>query len=1017
MMWYKLAQTNLLNCSPSSILNLINNFDDINQLYMFDMGTEHDANRLQVQKLRGKKYKLNFILHAFNQMADALEDNYEKVEVDYDNLSRYDYDIREMYDDLFDSHAFKEYFQECLDERDLSDFFYNDIQEGYVRDIFTDDNYLASLSEIETYILNQPFIEDMIDGVGGITKGPSYLFHSITTHLGLGAAALDIEANKSKSLYTIIKELNGSSLALTIIKEIAKKETSKDPTTTVDDQLYTEEESVLIVKIFVRYLIDTYCHNFNQIHVPEELRDVIEKEFFDKVKECWWEGNKDSFHKDHEESLVENATYDYDQEDKKWAKEALPAALHIAPEQQRGQRHVVAEGFTKMLANNEWISKDENQKIMVDKDSYFSNIGLQEWNNISKKLKDMNSEFSMKGNEDYIEKIKEYVNLINFTLGSDEVLKDFFQEEKPLTDLGDLPINDMHSIILKFQDTAESMESLEGRKLIEEFNRMDRIKEYIEGMAVRAEKEEQEKEKRRIRKENFEKEKEASEKLKQQLKDPSISTRKFDDEQVKEVKQQNIIQKPFHHMSTLRIDQPYPGMPFLPKGKNDHLTSFHIAIHPKASQTDAPGIKEVFSRESGLNDFHGKGFPTHGTLDSDLLSTEYYDFLGWVGGQIDIVEKDLFVYEIQSDVVQNTTRMRNTAEAMAKLNEEKNKLDEEYKNILKKINIKDYNNFYNKKIDEIKAMIQARSEDKNFDIKKMELVIEKLENDKTNKVNPFEKEKQRMSAIETNIKNVNNQIINIEEYRKENERPSFPLRPHLSPFKSQIENKFKSWIDIFYNEIFMYCSRIQIKNLYIISSHQLQIIWKRYVETGTKELFEKVYDEQAKKHNMSIVQRGLEKWWHLDLTKSSPRFASNWYSKIKIAQNEDFKDIYIDDILRKFKNGEITQENMRTEIAERYLDAATSMNERSPGLFKIEIKEFFKHFFRIMKEENEGIEEPEEAAFIKIEKMKEAISNFMETTGRKYQNNDGELEQPFNSIFNKFLLQEYDYDVQDDSSI
>ena len=77
MMWYKLAQTNLLNCSPSSILNLINNFDDINQLYMFDMGTEHDANRLQVQKLRGKKYKLNFILHAFNQMADALEDNYE----------------------------------------------------------------------------------------------------------------------------------------------------------------------------------------------------------------------------------------------------------------------------------------------------------------------------------------------------------------------------------------------------------------------------------------------------------------------------------------------------------------------------------------------------------------------------------------------------------------------------------------------------------------------------------------------------------------------------------------------------------------------------------------------------------------------------------------------------------------------------------------------------------------------------------------------------------------------------
>jgi hypothetical protein len=80
----------------------------------------------------------------------------------------------------------------------------------------------------------------------------------------------------------------------------------------------------------------------------------------------------------------------------------------------------------------------------------------------------------------------------------------------------------------------------------------------------------------------------------------------------------------------------------------------------------------------------------------------------------------------------------------------------------------------------------------------------------------------------------------------------------------------------------MYCSRLGIKHLFVASASYLYITWRQYAKASTMELYKKLYDEKAMRYGMKKVQYKNATYWHLDLTQSSPKFASiNWYKHTK----------------------------------------------------------------------------------------------------------------------------------------
>ena len=242
----------------------------------------------------------------------------------------------------------------------------------------------------------------------------------------------------------------------------------------------------------------------------------------------------------------------------------------------------------------------------------------------------------------------------------------------------------------------------------------------------------------------------------------------------------------------------------------------------------------------------------------------------------------------------------------------------------------------------------------------------------------------------------------------------------MAELRSRIENRFTDWVDTFYNEIFMYCSRLGIKHLYVAASSYLYLAWRTYAKASTLELYKKTYDTKAEKYGMRKEHYKGVTYWHLDLSKNMPKFASkessqmfkkNWYKQLKTAM--DFSDIYIDDIKRKFSNREITEQQMQEQIRERYMEHSQDPTTRDPKMFIIEAKTFFD----IIKKIEGKDKDDEESDFGKTQFMKEALGQFLEFNGKKYTDREGKLEEPFKSILQRLLIQKFNYDMDLDEIV
>jgi hypothetical protein len=140
-----------------------------------------------------------------------------------------------------------------------------------------------------------------------------------------------------------------------------------------------------------------------------------------------------------------------------------------------------------------------------------------------------------------------------------------------------------------------------------------------------------------------------------------------------------------------------------------------------------------------------------------------------------------------------------------------------------------------------------------------------------------------------------------------------------------------------------------------------------------------------------------------------PKYAKSWYKTIKLAQN-DFSSVNISDLIDQFRRGAISQSDLEQKIRERYAEFIKTRPNNN-NIYVEKLKAFFKTHFQIMGENAEFDSADDD--YSKLERIRYAISAFMSTTGKEYMEENGEeLKEPFKSMLHRFLIQNYNYDLE-----
>jgi hypothetical protein len=357
-----------------------------------------------------------------------------------------------------------------------------------------------------------------------------------------------------------------------------------------------------------------------------------------------------------------------------------------------------------------------------------------------------------------------------------------------------------------------------------------------------------------------------------------LANREFEGSNIEKAKQEQILDSPFEHTSVIRPST-FPGQAAFNSNSLPELQgtpiSFNIAIYPKKKENDPENFAQVLApgghAQDGLN-FHHQNIPS-------LENKKYYShILGWIGGWVDVVGSNMYIAEIQSDVMQHTSYMKDPEKSKTKLNEELKKQMQELqkeKDNLAKQSTEGIEKFYDKRIEELE---KKRDSANNEAMKQqMDTAIKKLTEQKNAKEDPWVKLRKKIKDIENVIVEIKNQIQELIDYER-NTNDQWRKRPQFADVKSKIENRFSEYVDVFYNEAIYYCAQLKIKGLWIVHSDLLAAVWRHFATADTVEMYKKIYDKRA-------MEMGAEKkgnWWHLDLTKKMPKYAStNWYQRTK----------------------------------------------------------------------------------------------------------------------------------------
>jgi hypothetical protein len=362
----------------------------------------------------------------------------------------------------------------------------------------------------------------------------------------------------------------------------------------------------------------------------------------------------------------------------------------------------------------------------------------------------------------------------------------------------------------------------------------------------------------------------------------NVRGRDFGSDNAQKAKEERILDSPFEHASRI-APSPFPGSGafnsnYLP-GIRSAAVPFNIAVYPLKKENDPENFAKVFEPPSQSPGSGGFNFHHHSikTLDDE---NHYNHIIGWIGGYVDAVRKNMYIVELQSDVMQNTNFMKDPEKSKNKLNEDLKRYNQELtkeKENLAKQSAKGIDAHYDERIKELE---QKRDAANNDNMKQqMDTAIQKLTEQKNAKEDPWGKLRKKIQDAEKVIAEISNQIKELAEYES-NSGDSWRKRPQYADVKSKIENRFSEYIDVFWNEVIYYCAKLEIKNLWISHSEYLAKAWVRYATPDTVNMYKKIYDKRAQDF-------GAEKqgdFWHLDLTKKMPKYANtNWYQRTKNA--------------------------------------------------------------------------------------------------------------------------------------
>lgn len=941
-----------MKCSPKNIVKILAAGDHSpDDQYLLNLDEEYMSYARKLALIKNKKHKLVFLLHAFNSIDTAIDDGGMDFEVDSAKINDW---IRnedwwlESYDTLFDED--EEKFWDNWQDSDVGD--------GEIIDFVMENIEIPEVicADIDTETISKEDFIKNINDIIYVSEALNYL-KSVNQEYNFEIFFRDKTVFRGKSDFYC------------------------DDASDYADELVKD-----IIEAYVACL-----YKIKRRHYDDNLPELIRNNFNDRVRKYWLDNNKEDFANSEVNSQIDNNRSEFNYAMKKIADKYLGA--RTAPE---GVRHYVRPGIEDELSRTGWIKSTEDKKIYIDDTNSISGLGADDWVNMIDEIGESIDQYAIKGDGvETLEEIKRRALLIKNIIDSDNALKNVFTDETRSYQISD---DDIENIPVLVDSISEDMPYEYGQKLRNEFIGSAHG-DLLEAAQRRREIKEKLEKERKEQLLKLEQERNAAEAEKMKyIENPELLKKDFDKEHIDKAKSQDIIPKPFPHKSVMKIDSEYPGsFPFKGKEMPSSVVAhpFLIAIHPKKMQSDPSGMDDVFHHEIGLN-YHGRSF-------SKLPDNDVYDVLGWIGGRIDFSNKIMYVEEIQSDIMQNTPRMKNVNSSKATIEGEIKKIKNEIAVLQKDVSVP-VEEFYSKKLDQLKLKLSQLGPGEYQVRNDLMKAISIIENKSRNKENPYVKQKQKIRDLDEKLEELQEQLSNIEN----EQRNSNLNRPHLSGFKSKIENRFESWVESFYNSIFKYCDNMGMNKLYIVSAGYLKSIWKQHMGEQTSYLYKRLYDKQAQKYGMEKINFKDQTWWYMDFKNKKPKYAHSWYKILKFADT-DFSSININDLIERFVSGEIDKSELEKLIRERYNQSMSNMSKDNPKIFLTSLQAFFEHFLASIMEEGASLQELDDYA--RIEKIKEVISNYMNTTGKQYIGDDGDLKEPFHSLMHRFLIQKYDYDM------
>jgi hypothetical protein len=378
----------------------------------------------------------------------------------------------------------------------------------------------------------------------------------------------------------------------------------------------------------------------------------------------------------------------------------------------------------------------------------------------------------------------------------------------------------------------------------------------------------------------------------------------------------------------------YPGGGYVSNEQlsREHKPKFIITFAPTNELLAEKGIPKDLVEEFHLQHLHGS-YPHIEGMPS----------IGWVGGFVDPDERSMYVYEVQSDLMQNTNQMRDVRKVeeerkvrRQQLEEERNRIEQQIEEVKQQAlapqrpkdpraglrgKIRRIDNDIAQAEASIQEMVAANEQmeaQPGFDPSMGQYQHNKnLIDTRLKQLQKFKAQKQRMEENlaripapprpeqpepteneqtpegaqvpaeaplnqqqQARVDKLEQRLQQIDtEIAQTRERLPNYERPKWHDYRNVVENTFKDWVRLFWNTAVREAKRNNMAFLYIITADELMNLWRSFGRSSKKDLFTRVYDNTGQFYNAEVVNKKGRNFWRVNLNDPALRVASNWFGK------------------------------------------------------------------------------------------------------------------------------------------